>query len=59
MHTSLNDSQIYIVFEVVAVTQTEDGETHSVGCGWGVQKLFKADIGMADVSDNKAAPAKR
>ncbi len=58
-HTSLTEPSIVAVAEIVAVTETQDGQKQHVSCGWGVLPIFRIEDDMPDSSSGKAPLTQR
>ena len=53
-HTSLNDENIIMVFELVAVTTVAEGRSQQVSCGWTYFSIFRYDGDMPDTYNTQA-----
>ncbi len=58
-HSSLNDTSIAAVIEIIALAQMEDGSMQKVSCGWGMFRMFKYEGEMKDFSSLTPAPTHR
>lgn len=55
-HTSLCNTSIILVVEVIAHTIAPDGNPRKVGCGWSIIRPFTGDGNLPDASRGMAPP---
>ena len=55
-HTSIHDSGLLLVFEVVAITHVPDGDDQKIGVGWGFHYVFDLNQKLLDHSSSAPAP---